>query len=276
MEDPTGKIAAMRAPAAGTADGMAAATTEFLARLVEACSAAEAVLADRTQRTERLREVIALLPSVAAIEGIDLTTLEGLAVRAAETGDPRQLSALAVPLERALGRSVRDEDFLPVTDDATRTRDLMPVEIVADSLRSAFNVGGLFRSAECFGAAAIVLTGYSADPNDERVAKAALGTHEAVPWRRAPRAVDAADAARAAERQVVCLETGGSPVAEADLRFPLTFLVGNERHGLDSSIVEGADAFVSVPMHGKKNSLNVVSACAVLLYELRRRWQEQR
>ena len=78
--------------------------------------------------------------------------------------EPRrhELAALIVPLERALERRVRDEDFLPATDAPAPRGEAMPVRVVADSLRSSFNVGGVFRTAECFGAEAIVLTGYSA------------------------------------------------------------------------------------------------------------------
>jgi len=194
------------------------------------------------------------------------------------TLEPRELASLIVPLERALDRRVRDEDFLPVTDRSEPRAQRMPVCVVADSLRSAWNVGGVFRTAECFGVEEILLAGYSAGPDDQRVARAAMGTDRLVAWSRHRSAGRAAQALHARGHFVIALETAEEHPTLASLapRFPCAVLLGNERFGLSPSVVAAADARARIPSYGAKASLNVVSALAIALHELRRRFEAER
>jgi tRNA (guanosine-2'-O-)-methyltransferase len=184
---------------------------------------------------------------------------------------------MIVPLERALERGVRDEDFLPASDAPGPRGAPMPVRIVADSLRSAFNAGGVFRTAECFGAEEVVLTGYSPDPGDPRVARAAMGTDRRVAWSRRRTAAEALARLRSGGAFAVALETGPdhAPISALEPRFPCALLVGNERFGLAPSVVAAADARACIPTCGAKGSLNVVAALAIALHELRRRFDAQ-
>jgi tRNA (guanosine-2'-O-)-methyltransferase len=202
----------------------------------------------------------------------------GLATRLSAPLERRDLVSLIVPLERALDRCVRDEDFLPVTDRRAAAAERIPVCIVADSFRSAFNVGGVFRTGECFGVEEIVLTGYSADPGDPRVARAAMGTERRVAWSRCRSAQDAARRLRERGVFLVALETDEEHPALSALaaRFPCALLLGNERFGLAPSVVAGADARARIPTSGEKASLNVVAALAIALHELRRVFDAQR
>ncbi len=195
-----------------------------------------------------------------------------LAARLAGRVERRDLASLIVPLERALDRGARDEDFLPVTDRPGARAERMPVVVVADSLRSAFNVGGVFRTGECFGVEEIVLTGYSSDPDDTRVARAAMGTESLVAWSRCGTARDAVLRLRRRGAFVVALETGADhpEISAFEPRFPCALLLGNERFGLQPSVVALAEAKARIPTFGAKASLNVVAALAIALHELRR------
>ena len=187
----------------------------------------------------------------------------------------RDLAALIVPLERALDRRVRDEDFLPATDRAAPRAARMPVRVVADSLRSAFNVGGVFRTAECFGVEEIVLSGYSATPDDPRVARAAMGAERLVPWSRCRGAHEAVRKLRSGGAFVVALESDDEhpEIASLEPRFPCALLLGNERFGLAPGVLAEADARARIPTCGAKASLNVVAALAIAVHELRRRFE---
>lgn len=188
--------------------------------------------------------------------------------------DARSLTSLLVPVERALDRSRRDEDFLSARDKLTREVDTMPLRLVADSLRSSFNVGGLFRSGECFAIEELVLCGYSSDPSDARVQKAALGTDTQLAWRRHRRIEDALEECRGESRFTIALESEDiyPSLCDIDIAWPCALFVGNERHGLTSSFLERVDARARIPLFGRKNSLNVVAATAVALHELRGRF----
>jgi len=231
---------------------------------------------DRPERRARALEAARSLAAGVRDAGIALPPgARDLPARLAGALERHELVSLIVPLERALDRRVRDEDFLPVTDLPAARAERMPVCVVADSFRSAFNVGGVFRTGECFGVEEILLSGYSPAPDDPRVARAAMGTERLVAWSRCATAREAVARLRERGTSVVALETGADhpEISAFEPRFPCALLLGNERFGLSPSLVAEADGRVRIPTFGVKASLNAVAALAIALYELRRRYQ---
>lgn len=197
--------------------------------------------------------------------------------RLAELLDPamtrKQFWTVLVPAERAGSRTrVTDLDILDRDPPAGAARaDRMPLTVVADNIRSAFNLGGIFRTAECLGASAVWLCGYCADPGHPQVAAAALGTVGAVPWRRFERIGPALAELRQAGVWTVALETvsGAPEVGALSWRFPSAVVIGNERFGLDPETVAACDTAARIPSYGVKNSLNVVTALAICAWDAR-------
>jgi tRNA G18 (ribose-2'-O)-methylase SpoU len=187
---------------------------------------------------------------------------------------PRQFDCVRVPVERAVARlkitdvEILDADLPP--DEAPAAPPL-PLTVVADSIRSAFNVGGLFRTAECFGVREVLLCGYTPSPEQPQAARAALGTERLVAWRHAGRVREVIDELRTAGVPCVALETVADAPSVGAFEWPLpcALVVGNERFGLDPDVVQACDAVVRIPLAGRKNSLNVVSALAVALFAIR-------
>ena len=179
---------------------------------------------------------------------------------------PRSVQAALVPLERVDRRAkVTDAEMGIRTSDAPGHADRAPFVVVADNVRSAFNMGGIFRTADFFGAERIVLCGYSPTPENPQVAKTALGADASTPWERVADVRDAVDRLRAEGRRIYALETadGATDIARFSPVFPCAVLLGNERFGLDPDVVAMADEVLEIRSHGLKNSLNVVSAFAV-------------
>ncbi|MGI5870121.1 MAG: TrmH family RNA methyltransferase [Kiritimatiellia bacterium] len=212
----------------------------------------------------------------AFFEGSGVDRLRRLA-RLLETGlADRQLLCALVPVERVAARDrVADADMGLVSHDrAAPAAAPLPLVVVADNIRSAVNTGGIFRTAEFFGARAVWLCGYTATPEHPHVARAAMGADSLVPWRAFDRVGDALDALRADGRRLYALETAehAQDVAACDYAFPAALLLGNERFGLDPETLARADAIVSIAGHGMKNSLNVVAAFAIAAQCIRRRY----
>ncbi len=197
---------------------------------------------------------------------------------------PRAIQAAIVPLERA-------ERRLRVTDAemGIRTTDAAPgdaprltagVTVVADNIRSAFNAGGIFRTADFFGFERIVLCGFTPGPENAQVVKTALGAEESVPSERSSDVRTAIDSLRARGLAIYALETADRATdVTSDAfapRFPCALLLGNERFGLDPDVVASADEVLQIPSHGLKNSINVVSAFAVAAALLRMRFDAAR
>ena len=150
----------------------------------------------------------------------------------------------------------------------------MPLTVVADCMRSAFNLGGVFRTAECLGVARVWICGYTAEPSQPQVAQAAMGAEKLVPWQVWPRVGDALEALRAEGVARVALETVRDAPTHADYpwTFPCALVLGNERFGLDPGTLRQVDGVVRIPVYGRKNSLNVAAAFAVCGYAIRQAW----
>ena len=143
-------------------------------------------------------------------------------------------------------------------------------------MRSAFNVGSLFRTADTLGAQKIWLCGYTPTPHQLQVEKAALGATLVLDWETTS-LVEALDKLKNLGFQIIGLETTAQSIvlsAPFEEKKPTAFLIGNERFGLDSEQLKLCDEIRKIEMYGIKNSLNAAVAAAVAGYEWRRQWNE--
>lgn len=144
---------------------------------------------------------------------------------------------------------------------------------VVENVRSLWNVGSMFRSADGAGLARILLCGFTPHPPRKEITKTALGAEERVDWEFWSSAAQACEHLRELGYQIVALETGpgSQDLEEVELRPPVAFVVGNEVEGIRESTLRVCDAHASLPMHGHKASLNVAVAFGIAAYSLRRR-----
>lgn len=147
-------------------------------------------------------------------------------------------------------------------------------EALIDNVRSAWNVGSMFRSAEGFGIRHLYLCGISATPENARVKKTALGAEEAVTWSAHKNAVNLVDTLRRSGRVIWALERTAnsipleSAMSNSSLPRSILLVVGNEQVGIDPGVLDLADRIVHLNMQGRKRSLNVAVAFAVAAYAL--------
>lgn len=187
----------------------------------------------------------------------------------------QQFWSVLVPVEREVAQvKITDIDILDCDlpeSGASPIHPPMPLTVVLDSIRSAFNVGGIFRSAECFGVQDVVLCGYTPLPDQPQVAKAALGTEQRIPWRYEEDILTAIHHLKASGITCYALETvaNAPTVADTSWTFPAALILGNERFGLNPEVISVCDAVVRIPLFGLKNSLNVVSAFTIAAYEIK-------
>ncbi len=153
-----------------------------------------------------------------------------------------------------------------ITKEAYDRLPKLPLYFVLDNLRSAFNVGSIFRTCDILRVKSLFLCGYTACPPHAKLEKTALGTIDYVPWRNFESAVDAVDYLRDRSVAVWAAETASGSVPYDEAVFPdeLAIVLGNEALGVSRDVLERCDGLVEIPTRGYKNSLNVASACAVL------------
>ncbi len=161
-----------------------------------------------------------------------------------------------------------------ITPDRLDAIPRNPVHVVLDNIRSAFNTGSIFRTADAGAVAHMHLCGMTAYPPNLKLAKTALGAFDYIPWTHYTHTTEALDALRAQGVPIVAIEIaeGSTSLFEYEWPRPVAVVFGNEVTGVAPEALEQSDAVVHIPMHGFKNTINVATAFGVVLYELLRRW----
>ena len=164
-------------------------------------------------------------------------------------------------------------------DTAPETKDGPRVEAFLDNVRSAWNVGAIFRTADAFGVRHIHLGGITPTPENKSVAKTALGADQSIPWTHNKNGLAMAKQLKG-EGDALSLSKGYKlwaleqderavsiyDLVIDDLRLPappIVLIVGNEVTGVDPGILDLCDKIIYIPMHGEKRSLNVEVAFGV-------------
>jgi len=151
----------------------------------------------------------------------------------------------------------------------------LPVAVLLDNVRSAYNVGAFFRAAEAVRAEKLYLCGFTARPPHSKVAKTALGSELSVAWQSEEEAASVIRTLHSRGCEVAAIETSVRAVDlfEWQPAFPVCVVFGHEIDGLGREVLEACDTHVRIPMLGSKHSLNVATAGGVVLYELLRKYQ---
>jgi len=151
----------------------------------------------------------------------------------------------------------------------------MPVVLVLDQVRSFYNVGSFFRTADGAGLERLVLCGITAHPPQEGIKKTALGAEETVEWEYEMDATVALRRMKAKGYQVVAVETGegAEDLFEWAPRWPVCLVFGNEVEGVNEAVLAECEGRVALEMRGVKNSLNVATVGGIVSYELLRKWR---
>lgn len=148
--------------------------------------------------------------------------------------------------------------------------DRFPVAVIAENVRSLYNVGSMFRTSDGALIEKLFLCGYTGYPPRKEIDKTALGSVETVPWEHNTDTISVINKYKSEGYTIVALEHTDSsvPYLEGDYRFPLCLMLGNEVEGLSEEAVALADYAVDIPMYGKKQSLNVSVAYGIVVYHL--------
>lgn len=146
---------------------------------------------------------------------------------------------------------------------------------ILDNIRSAKNVGGIFRTADGAGLQKLWLCGITPNPNDNaQIAKTALGAEQTVLWEHAPSTVALVEKLKAQDVIILALEAAPGSTSLFSYTLPkvdtpIALVVGSEPAGVDPAVLDLADAILSLPMSGRKCSLNVAVAFGIAVYFLR-------
>jgi len=142
------------------------------------------------------------------------------------------------------------------------------------NVRSLYNVGAFFRTADAVGLRHLYLSGFTGSPPSRQIAKTALGAEETVAWSRAD-ALQTLVELKGRGWEIAAVETvdDGVDVFDWSPGFPVLVIFGHEVEGVPAALIDSCDTRVRIPMSGTKRSLNVATAGGVGLYELFRKYR---
>jgi tRNA (guanosine-2'-O-)-methyltransferase len=154
-----------------------------------------------------------------------------------------------------------------------RRRSTGQVGLLLDNVQSPFNVGSILRTAAALRVDHLWLVGATASPTHAKTTKVSLGSERYLDWTHHDVVGDAADAARDAGHRLVGLELtdDATPLPELAVDGPVCLLIGHEDRGLPPATLALCDDVTFIPQLGRIGSLNVATATAIALYEVRRR-----
>jgi tRNA G18 (ribose-2'-O)-methylase SpoU len=142
--------------------------------------------------------------------------------------------------------------------------------LILHNIRSAYNVGSIFRTADAAGIGKIYLTGYSPAPTTDKVRKTSLGAEKTVLWEKSGQIAPLIKKLKKDGVKIIALEQTRKSIDYKKFKpkFPLALIVGNEVGGLSDAVLKYADKMIEIPMFGKKESLNVAVAAGIAVYKL--------
>jgi 23S rRNA (guanosine2251-2'-O)-methyltransferase len=150
----------------------------------------------------------------------------------------------------------------------------LPIVVILENIRSAYNVGSVFRTADAFLLSGIYICGYTAYPPHKEIKKTALGAEDTVQWKYFKKIEEAIDELRADGYAIYSVEQARNSITlneffeTSHAKEKIAVILGNEVTGVEQSSIALSDGCIEIPQLGMKHSLNVSVAAGVVLWEL--------
>jgi 23S rRNA (guanosine2251-2'-O)-methyltransferase len=158
------------------------------------------------------------------------------------------------------------------TVEEFKQSEKLPVIAVLENIRSAYNVGSVFRTADAFLLEAIYITGYTCIPPHKEIKKTALGAEDTVCWKHFANATAAIEELKMQGYSVYAVEQTEGSIMLNNLPYKagekIAVIFGNEVTGVEQGTIQQCNACIEIPQLGMKHSLNIATAAGVVLWEV--------
>ncbi|MCB0413390.1 MAG: RNA methyltransferase [Bdellovibrionales bacterium] len=187
---------------------------------------------------------------------------------------PRHLDLLLTKLERILNKETLETEFLVTHEDRTMKLKEFPLVAILDNIRSSYNVGSFFRTADSLGVSEVALCGYTATPEHSKTKKTTMGAEGSVKWLSFSDASKAIQHYKSIGYTIYALETSdqSTSLEKSIFNKPAALVFGNERFGLTPETLHLCDHCISIPQYGIKNSMNVAVAFGITTFTIIQQW----
>jgi tRNA G18 (ribose-2'-O)-methylase SpoU len=146
----------------------------------------------------------------------------------------------------------------------------LPIYCLLEDIRSLYNVGSMFRSADGARISKLFLCGYTPHPPRKEIEKTALGATNSVPWEYHKDPLPLISELKSLGIRICVLEQTDISTPYHRMQpsdFPICLIVGNEITGVSQRVIDAADMAIDIPMYGMKQSLNAAIAFGIAVFD---------
>ena len=157
------------------------------------------------------------------------------------------------------------------TVDEFKQAEKIPLIVILENIRSAYNVGSIFRTADAFLIQSVYICGYTAHPPHKEIKKTALGAEDTVHWKYIKDIREAIVEIKEMGFKVFAVEQAENSIHLNKLELKgskVALILGNEVTGVEQSSIEISDGCIEIPQQGMKHSLNVSVAAGIVIWQL--------
>ena len=168
-------------------------------------------------------------------------------------------------------KKLKNKDLQRINIEEFKITKKTPITIILDNVRSALNVGSVFRTSDAFVIENIILCGITATPPNKEIRKAALGATDSVNWKYFKNTTDAAQQLINEGYYVVGIEQTDKSTLLSKFELPekpIAIILGNEVNGVDQEVINLCNEVIEIPQFGTKHSLNIAVTTGIVIWDL--------
>ena len=169
-------------------------------------------------------------------------------------------------------KKLKNSELSRLSIDEFKNSSKTPVIVILDNIRSAHNVGSVFRTCDAFLIDKIILCGITAIPPNKEIRKTALGSSESVDWRYYKNTEEVIMRLKKKDYQIIAVEQANKSIKlesfrpENEKKYAIIF--GNEIKGISQKIIDNSDSVIEIPQFGTKHSLNVSVSAGIVIWDI--------
>ena len=168
-------------------------------------------------------------------------------------------------------KKLKNKDLQRINIEEFKIAKKTPFTIILDNVRSAFNVGSVFRTSDAFLIENIILCGITATPPNKEIRKAALGSTDSVKWKYVKNTTEAVQQLSKEGYHVVAIEQARKSTLLNKFELPkkpIAIILGNEVNGVSQEVIDICDEVLEIQQFGTKHSLNVSVTTGIVVWKI--------
>ena len=172
-------------------------------------------------------------------------------------------------------KKLKNKDLCRINLAEFKSAKKTPITIILDNVRSALNVGAIFRTSDAFLIEKIILCGITCTPPNKEIRKSALGSTNSVTWEYSETTIGAVNKLLEKDYYIIGVEQVEQSTLLNDFSLPnkpIAIILGNEVTGVQQQIIDVCNEIIEIPQFGTKHSLNIAVTSGIIIWDLYKKY----